>query len=194
MPFYPTFVEEDGTQQRQWDVYSRLMKERILFLQGQVEQNMANHLVASLLLLDSQSNKDITLYVNSPGGSVNDGLAIYDTMNLIKSKVHTVVVGQAASMGSFLAMSGEKGHRYMLPSATHMVHQPSTAAQGMVSDIAITFNESNRLKDYLTAKYVKNTKKSKTELVKMMDRDTYLTAEECLDIGLCDHIMANEKI
>ena len=198
MPF-PTFVEEDKSGTKSWDVYSRMMKDRIVFLQGEVEENMANHLVAQLLLLDSQSNTPIQMYVNSPGGSVTQGLAIYDTMKLIKSDVHTIVIGQAASMGSLLAQAGNK--RYITANARHMIHRVSSGTGGTSGSIHIQelefedakrrLEESKKLNERLTQIYVNHNTKGKTydELYEIMKFDTYLSAAEALEFGLVDEVI-----
>ena len=163
MPLVPIVVESESKGERSYDIYSRLMKDRIIMMQGVVEDNMANLIVAQMLYLESvNSEKPIKLYVNSPGGSVTAGLAIYDTMQFVKAPVHTMVMGQACSMGSFLAQAGEPGHRMLLPNARTMIHQPSGGAEGMASDIEIRFKEIQYLKENLTKLYVKQNTAGKT--------------------------------
>ena len=185
-------VEQESRGERSWDIYSRLMKDRIIMLNGPVEDNMANVIVAQMLYLESENpDKTINLYINSPGGAVTAGLAIYDTMQYIKADVKTIVMGQACSMGSFLAQAGEAGHRMMLPHARHMIHQPSGGARGMASDIEISYNEIMHYKKMLTELYVKHNTKGKTfdDFTKDMDRDTFMSTQEALDYGLIDRIV-----
>ena len=192
MPLIPMVVEQEARGERSYDIYSRLLKDRIVMLNGPVEDNGANVIVAQLLFLESENpDKDINLYINSPGGAVTAGLAIYDTMQYIKSDVRTIVMGQACSMGSFLAQAGEAGHRMMLPHARHMIHQPSGGARGMASDIEISYNEIMHYKKMLTELYVKHNTKGKTfdDFTKDMDRDTFMSAQEALDYGLIDKIV-----
>jgi len=189
---YPAYIEKDRNGEKAYDVYSRMMKDRIVFLTGVVDEDMANHLVASLLLLESQNNKaPIYMYVNSPGGAIVHGMAIYDTMQLIQSPVHTIVFGQACSMGSFLAQAGEKGHRMILPHARTMIHQPSGGASGMQSDIEIQYKEITKMKHMLTELYVEHNTRGKTyeEFERDMDRDTFLSAEETVEYGLADEVI-----
>lgn len=189
---YPAYIEKDRNGEKAYDVYSRMMKDRIVFLTGVVDEDMANHLVASLLLLESQNDKSpIFMYVNSPGGAIVHGMAIYDTMQLIKSPVHTIVFGQACSMGSFLAQAGEKGFRKILPHARTMIHQPSGGASGMQSDIEIQYKEITKMKQMLTELYVQHNTKGKTyeEFERDMDRDTFLSAEETVAYGLADEVI-----
>ena len=198
---YPAFVESTKDGEKSWDVYSRMMKDRIVFLQGQVEENMANHLVAQLLLLESQSNAPINMYVNSPGGLVTEGLAIYDTMQFIKAPVNTIVIGQAASMGSLLAQAGT-GKRYITPNARHMVHRVSSGTGGTSGSIHVQelefedarrrLEESKKLNEKLTKIYERHNTKGKTfeELHETMKFDTYLSADEALEFGLVDEIIS----
>jgi len=198
---YPAFVESTKDGEKSWDVYSRMMKDRIVFLQGQVEENMANHLVAQLLLLESQSNNPINMYVNSPGGMVTEGLAIYDTMQFIKAPVNTIVIGQAASMGSLLAQAGT-GKRYITQNARHMVHRVSSGTGGTSGSIHVQelefedarrrLEESKKLNEKLTKIYERHNSKGKTfeELHETMKFDTYLSADEALEFGLVDEIIS----
>jgi ATP-dependent Clp protease protease subunit len=185
-------VESTSKGERAFDIYSRLLKERIIMLNGPVEDHMANLIVAQLLFLESEDpNKDISLFINSPGGVVTAGLSIYDTMQFIKPNVATYVMGQACSMGSFLANAGAPGKRFMLPNARHMIHQPSGGARGMASDIEISYKEIMHIKKRLTELYVKHNTKGKTyeEFERDMDRDKFMSAEEALDYGLIDKII-----
>jgi ATP-dependent Clp protease protease subunit len=192
MTLVPMVVESTSKGERAFDIYSRLLKERIIMLNGPVEDHMANLIVAQLLFLESEDpNKDISLFINSPGGVVTAGLSIYDTMQFIKPNVATYVMGQACSMGSFLANAGAPGKRFMLPNARHMIHQPSGGARGMASDIEISYKEIMHIKKRLTELYVKHNTKGKTyeEFERDMDRDKFMSAEEALDYGLIDKII-----
>jgi ATP-dependent Clp protease protease subunit len=185
-------VESTSKGERAFDIFSRLLKERIIMLNGPVEDNMANVVVAQMLFLESEDpSKDINLFVNSPGGVVTAGLAIYDTIQFIKPDVATYVMGQACSMGSFLANAGAPGKRFMLPNARHMIHQPSGGARGMASDIEISYNEIMHIKRRLTELYVKHNTRGKTyeEFEKDMDRDRFMSAEEAVEYGLVDKII-----
>ncbi|SFG18248.1 ATP-dependent Clp protease proteolytic subunit ClpP [Novosphingobium sp. CF614] len=185
----PMVVEQTSRGERSFDIYSRLLRERIVFVTGQVEDHMASLIVAQLLFLESENpSKDISMYINSPGGVVTAGMAIHDTMQYIKPRVSTVCIGQAASMGSFLLAAGEPGMRIALPNARIMVHQPSGGAQGMASDIEIQAREILRMRKRLNDLYVKYTGKMLDEIEKAMDRDTFLEAEEALTFGLVDKV------
>jgi len=191
MTLVPMVVESTSKGERAYDIYSRLLKERIVMLNGPVEDNMANVVVAQLLFLESENpDKEISLFINSPGGVITAGMAIYDTMQFIKCDVATYVMGQACSMGSFLAQAGTAGKRHMLPYARHMIHQPSGGSRGMQSDIEIQYKEITKMKTILTELYVKHNSKGKTyaEFERDMDRDTFLSAEEALAYGLLDKI------
>lgn len=194
----PIVVEKRGDGERSYDIYSRLLRDRILILDTEVSNHSASLIVAQLLFLESEdSGMPINFYINSPGGSVTAGMSIYDTMQFIKSPVHTYVLGQAASMGSFLAQAGEPGHRFIMPNARHMVHQPSGGAKGMASDIEIAYKEIQRIKEDLTNLYVLHNSAGKTydELAKDMDRDTWLNAAQSIEYGLADKIVSKrEKI
>jgi ATP-dependent Clp protease protease subunit len=188
----PMVVEKTGQGERAFDIFSRLLNERIVFLNGGVDDVSSNLIVAQILHLESQdSEKDIHFYINSPGGVITSGMAIYDVMQFIKPDVCTYVMGQACSMGSFLAQAGTPGKRFMLPHARHMIHQPSGGARGMQSDIAIQYQEITKMKDMLTKLYVKHNTAGKTyaEFERDMDRDTFMSAEEALAYGLCDKIV-----
>jgi len=192
MPLVPMVVEQEAGGERSYDIYSKLLKERIVMLNGPVEDVTANLIVAQLLYLESENaDKDIFFYINSPGGVITSGMAIYDTMQFIKPKVQTIVMGQACSMGSFLAQAGSPGLRKMLPHARHMIHQPSGGTRGMASDIEIQFREIQHFKKMLTDLYVKHNSAGKTfeDFDKDMDRDTFMSAEEALAYGLVDEII-----
>jgi ATP-dependent Clp protease protease subunit len=187
----PVVVEQSARGERSFDIYSRLLRERIIFITGQVEDHMASTIVAQLLFLESENpSKDISMYINSPGGVVTAGLAIYDTMQYIRPKVSTVCIGQACSMGSFLLAAGEPGMRVALPSARIMIHQPSGGAQGMASDIEIQAREILRIRARMNDLYVKFTGRTLAEIETAMDRDTFLEAEEALKFGLIDKVFA----
>ncbi|NBC35835.1 ATP-dependent Clp endopeptidase proteolytic subunit ClpP [Novosphingobium sp. FSY-8] len=186
----PVVVEQSSRGERSFDIYSRLLRERIIFVTGQVEDHMAATIVAQLLFLESENpSKDISMYINSPGGVVTAGLAIYDTMQYIKPKVSTVCIGQACSMGSFLLAAGEPGMRVALPSARIMIHQPSGGAQGMASDIEIQAREILRIRKRMNDLYVKFTGRTLEEIESAMDRDTFLEADEALKFGLIDKVV-----
>ncbi len=185
----PVVVEQSSRGERSFDIYSRLLRERIIFVTGEVEDHMASVIVAQLLFLESENpSKDISMYINSPGGVVTAGLAIHDTMQYIRPRVSTVCIGQACSMGSFLLASGEPGMRIALPQARIMVHQPSGGARGMASDIEIQAREILRLRKRLNELYAKYTGKSVPEIDVALDRDTWLDAEEAKDFGLVDKV------
>jgi len=193
--FVPSVIEKNSHGERAYDLYSRLLKDRIIILDTDVNNHSASLVVAQMLFLESEnSSLPINFYINSPGGSVMDGLSIYDTMQFIKSPVHTIVMGQACSMGSFLANAGEAGHRYILPNARHMIHQPSGGARGMASDIAISYHEIEYLKKKLTQLYVHHNSKNKTyeDFERDMDRDKFMSAQEALDYGLVDSIVTKK--
>lgn len=192
MNLVPIVIEKTGSGERAFDIFSRLLSERIVFLNGAVDDNSSNLIVAQILHLESaDSEKDIHFYVNSPGGVITSGMAIYDVMQFVKPDVCTYVMGQACSMGSFLAQAGTPGKRYMLPHARHMIHQPSGGARGMQSDIAIQYQEITKMKEMLTKLYVKHNTAGKTyeQFEKDMDRDTFMSAEEALEYGLIDKIV-----
>jgi ATP-dependent Clp protease protease subunit len=187
----PVVVESTSRGERSFDIFSRLLRERIVFVTGQVEDTMASLIVAQLLFLESENSQDISMYINSPGGVVTAGMAIHDTMQYIKPKVRTVCIGQAASMGSFLLAAGEPGMRVALPNARIMVHQPSGGARGMASDIEIQAKEILRIRTRMNDLYAKYTGKTLTEIEKAMDRDTFLEAEEALAFGIVDKVFAH---
>ena len=188
----PMVVEQTARGERAFDIYSRLLKERIIFLTGPVFDQMSALVCAQLLFLESDNpSKDISFYINSPGGVVSAGLAIYDTMQYIRSPVSTVCIGQAASMGSLLLCSGAKGKRYALPNARVMVHQPSGGAQGQASDIEIQAREILTLRKRLNEIYVRHTGQDLTAIQDKLERDTYMSAEEALAFGLVDQVVEN---
>jgi ATP-dependent Clp protease protease subunit len=185
-------IEKTSTGERAFDIYSRLLNERIVFLNGPVEDHSANIIVAQFLHLESQdSDKDIHFYINSPGGVVTAGMSIYDTMQFIKPNVCTYVMGQACSMGSLLAQAGAPGKRFILPNARHMIHQPSGGAGGQATDMEIQVKEILKMKKSLTEIYVKHNNKGKTyeQLIQDMERDKFMSAEESLEYGLVDAIV-----
>ena len=189
----PVIIEKESRGERSYDIYSRLLKDRIIMLDTDVNSTSASLIVAQMLFLESTApGKPINFYINSPGGSVTAGMSIYDTMQFIKSPVHTTVMGIAASMGSFLAMAGEKGKRAIPPHARHMIHQPSGGASGMASDVEIQYKELQYWKETLTDIYVKHTGVDKDKIAKDMDRDFFMSAKESIDYGLAD-IIAEKK-
>jgi ATP-dependent Clp protease protease subunit len=185
----PVVVEQSSRGERSFDIYSRLLRERIIFVTGEVEDHMASVIVAQLLFLESENpSKDISMYINSPGGVVTAGLAIHDTMQYIKPKVSTVCMGQACSMGSFLLAAGEPGMRIALPNARIMVHQPSGGARGMASDIEIQAREILRMRQRMNELYVQYTGRTLEEIEKALDRDNFLEAHEAKEFGLVDRV------
>ena len=188
----PMVVEQTSRGERSFDIYSRLLKERVIFLVGGVDDQSANLVIAQMLFLESENpEKDIHLYINSPGGSVSAGLGIYDTMNFIKPDVSTMCIGMAASMGAFLLSSGAKGKRFALPNSRVMIHQPSGGAQGMASDIEIRAREILLLRAQLNQIMAKNTGQPLERLERDTDRDTFFSAQESLDYGLIDRVMTS---
>jgi len=186
----PMVVEQTTRGERAYDIYSRLLKERIIFLVGPVNDNVASIITAQLLFLESESpKKEISFYINSPGGLVTAGLGIYDTMQYIKSSVSTLCIGQASSMGSFLLAAGEKGKRFSLPNSRIMVHQPSAGFQGQATDIEIHANEIISLKKRLNTIYAKHTKKSEEKIKEALERDKFMSPEEAKEFGLIDKVV-----
>ncbi|GCL61531.1 MAG TPA: ATP-dependent Clp endopeptidase proteolytic subunit ClpP [Piscinibacter sp.] len=187
----PIVIEQSGRGERAYDIYSRLLRERIIFLVGPVNDATANLVVAQMLFLESENpDKDIFLYINSPGGSVSAGLSIYDTMNFIKPDVSTLCMGMAASMGSFLLMAGAKGKRISLPNAKIMIHQPSGGAQGQATDIEITAREILKTREQLNRIYADRTGQSFEKIAADMERDYYMSPEEAKTYGLIDQVIA----
>ena len=192
MALIPMVVEQTDRGERSYDIYSKLSEERIVFITGEINDALANTVVAQLLYLEAKdSDKDINIYINSPGGSVSAGLAIYDTMNFIKCDVSTICIGLAASMGAFLLSGGTKGKRYSLPNGEIMIHQPLGGAQGQASDIEIQAKHILQIKEKLNSIIAKNTGKPLEQVEKDTDRDNYLTAEDALEYGLIDKIFYN---
>ena len=190
----PMVIEQTAKGERSFDIYSRLLKENVIFLVGQVEDHMANLIVAQMLFLEAENpEKDIFLYINSPGGSVTAGMAIYDTMNFIKPDVSTVCIGQAASMGAFLLSGGAKGKRYCLPNSRVMIHQPLGGFQGQASDFEIHAKEILSIKEKLNRLMADHTDRPYDDLARDTDRDNFLSAQESLDYGLIDHIMKSRN-
>jgi len=190
MPLVPMVIEQTGKGERSYDIYSRLLKERIIFLHEPIDDNIANLVISQLLFLEAEdSERDIYLYINSPGGVVTAGMAIYDTMQFIKSKVSTICMGQAASMGAFLLAAGEEGKRYALPNARIMIHQPLGGAQGQAADIEIQAKEIIRIKKFLNEILAKRTNQSIKKIEKDTDRDFFMSAEEAKTYGLIDEVI-----
>lgn len=194
MNLVPTVIEQSSRGERAYDIYSRLLKDRIIMLSGPIEDEMANSIVAQLLFLDAQdSTKDIYLYINSPGGVVTSGMAIYDTMNFIKSDVQTIVIGMAASMASVLVSSGTKGKRFGLPHSQVLIHQPSGGAQGQQTEIEIAATEILKTRKMINEILAKNSGQPIEKINRDTERDHYLTAQEAVDYGLLDGIMENNS-
>lgn len=193
MSLVPMVIEKTSTGERAFDIYSRLLKERIVMLEGEVHDQMANLIVAQLLYLEADnSTQSITLFINSPGGSITAGMAIYDTMQFVKCPVATYVMGQACSMGSLLAQAGAAGQRFILPNARHMIHQPSGGARGQATDMEIQVREILEMKKSLTNIYVKHNSRGKTydEFARDMERDNFMSAQQAVDYGLADSIVS----
>jgi ATP-dependent Clp protease protease subunit len=190
----PTVIETTGRGERAYDIYSRLLRDRIIFVSGTIEDHMANLIVAQLLFLEAEdAEKDIFMYINSPGGVVTSGMGIYDTMNHIKPDVQTICVGQAASMGSFLLSAGAKGKRSALPHARIMIHQPSGGAQGQATDIVIQAEEIVRIKRTLNEVLAKNCGKTVKEIETDTERDNFMTADESVKYGIIDKVIHSTK-
>jgi len=190
MSYIPYVVEQTGRGERSYDIYSRLLKDRIIMLSGEVNDQVASTIVAQLLFLEAQDpDKDIYFYINSPGGVITSGLSMYDTMNYIKPDIVTICMGQAASMGAFLLSSGTPGKRYALPNARIMIHQPSGGAQGQSTDIQIQAEEIQRLKDSLNEIMAKNCGKKAKQLEKDTERDNFMSSEEAMEYGLIDKVL-----
>jgi len=190
----PMVIDQKGNGERSYDIYSRLLEDRIIFLNGEIDDAVANTVIAEMIYLEGKNpDKDIFLYINSPGGSVSAGMAIYDTMNYIKCDVSTICVGLAASMGAFLLSSGAKGKRFALPNSEIMIHQPLGGAQGQASDIAIQARHIQHTKEKLNKILSENTGKSLKTIEKDTDRDNYMTADEAKEYGLVDRIFVTRK-
>ncbi len=191
MSYIPYVVEQTGRGERSYDIYSRLLKDRIIMLSGEVNDQVASTIVAQLLFLEAQDpDKDIFFYINSPGGVITSGLSMYDTMNYIKPDIVTICMGQAASMGAFLLSAGTKGKRYALPHARIMIHQPSGGAQGQSTDIQIQAQEIQRLKDTLNQIMAENCGKKAKQLEKDTERDNFMSAKEAVEYGLIDKVLS----
>ena len=185
----PTVIEKSSMGERAYDIYSRLLKNRIIILSGEINDDSANIVIAELLYLDSISNDDISIYINSPGGSITSGMAIYDTMNLIKSDVSTICVGMAASMAAFLLSCGKKGKRYCLPNSEVMIHQPLGGVNGQATEIDIVAKRIINLRSKINSILAKNTKRNIKQIEKDTDRDYYMDANTALDYGIIDKIL-----
>jgi len=197
MSLVPIVVETTSKGERSYDIYSRLMRDRVILLEGEVHDQMANLIVAQLLFLESEdSNKDISMYINSPGGSVTAGMAIYDAMQFVRPDVQTIVMGQACSMGSLLAQAGAKDKRFILPNARHMIHQPSGGARGQATDMLIQVEEILAMKKSLTQIYVDHNSAGKTfeDLSKDMERDFFMSASDAVAYGLADKVLQKRNI
>jgi len=195
MALVPMVIEQSSRGERSYDIYSRLLKERVIFLVGQVEEHMANLIVAQLLFLESENpDKDIHLYINSPGGSVTAGMAIYDTMQFIKCDVSTMCIGQAASMGALLLTGGTKGKRYCLPNSRMMIHQPLGGFQGQASDIEIHAREILTLKDKLNQIMAEHTGQAMDIIAADTDRDNFLSAQSSVEYGLVDKVISQREV
>ena len=191
----PTVIEQEGRFERAYDIYSRLLRDRIIFLGDDVNEHTANLVVAQILFLENQDpNKDIILYINSPGGSVYDAMAVYDTMQFVKSDIQTVGIGMQASAAAFLLSSGTKGKRFLLPHATVMIHQPSSGTRGKVTDQEIDLREALRVKKMLEEIMVKNTGQKLEKIHTDMERDFWMTAQEAVKYGLVDKVIDNRKL
>jgi ATP-dependent Clp protease protease subunit len=194
MPLIPVVIEQTSKGERSYDIFSRLLKDRIIVLEGPIEEHSASVIVAQLLFAESQApERDITIYINSPGGLVTAGMAIYDTMQYIQCDIQTIVMGQACSMGSLLASAGTKGKRLILPHARHMIHQPLGGASGQATDVQIQANELLRWKSELTQVYQKHTGQPLEKLQADMERDNFMTAEQAVAYGLADKVVTTRE-
>ena len=189
MNLIPTVIEKSNMGERAYDIYSRLLKDRIIILSGEIDDNLANSIVAQLLYLDSINNDTINLYINSPGGSITAGMAIYDTMNFIKSDVSTICIGMAASMAAFLLSSGKKGKRFCLPNSEVMIHQPLGGAQGQATEIKIAAERILKLKNKLNTILAKNTGKSLKQIERDTERDNFMDSNEAFEYGIVDKVL-----
>ena len=192
MNLIPMIVDKEQNGERSYDIFSRLLKNRIILLTGEIDDNLASSIVAQILYLDSLNNDDISIYINSPGGSVTAGMAIYDTINFIKSDVSTICLGMAASMGAFLLSSGTKGKRYILPNAEVMIHQPLGGAQGQATEIKIAAEHILKLRDKLNNILSKNTNQSLDRIKEDTERDNFMDSKEALEYGIVDKIIEKE--
>lgn len=189
MNLVPVVIEKSNLGERSYDIYSRLLKDRIIILNGEIDDNTSNSIVAQLLYLDSLNNEDISIYINSPGGSITSGMAIYDTMNYIKSDVSTICIGISASMSAFILACGTRGKRYILPNSEVMIHQPLGGAQGQATDIKIAADRIIRLKERLNTILAKKTGKSLKQIANDTERDNFMTSNEALNYGIVDKII-----
>lgn len=193
MNIVPTIIERSNNGEKVYDIYSRLLKDRIIMLSGEINDANSNIIVSELLYLDSINNDDISIYINSPGGSVTAGMAIYDTMNFIKSDVSTICIGMAASMAAFLLSSGKKGKRYCLPNSEVMIHQPLGGAEGQATEIKIAAERILKLKDKLNKLLSNNTNQNIKKVSEDTERDYFLNAEEALNYGIVDEVLKKES-
>lgn len=193
MSLVPVIVEKEINGERSYDIFSKLLKERIILLSGEIDDNLANTIVAELLYLDSLNNEDISIYINSPGGSITAGMAIYDTMNFVKSDVSTICIGMAASMGAFLLSCGTKGKRYSLPNSEIMIHQPLGGAQGQATEIKIAAERILKSRDKLNEILSKNTGQDIEIISRDTERDNFMESDEALKYGLIDKIIENKN-
>ena len=193
MALVPSVVEKSSDGERAYDIYSRLLRDRIIMLSGEIDDNLANSVVAQLLYLDSINHDTISLYINSPGGSITAGMAIYDTMNYVKSKVSTICIGMGASMAAFLLSCGQKGLRYALPNSEVMIHQPLGGAQGQATEIKIAAEHILKLKERINKILSKNTGQDLEKIQNDTERDYFLSADEALDYGLIDKVIEKEQ-
>ena len=192
MNLVPMIVDKEGSGERSYDIFSRLLKNRIILLSGEIDDSLANSVVAQLLFLDSLNHDDISIYINSPGGSVTAGMAIYDTMNFVKSDVSTICLGMAASMAAFLLSSGEKGKRYVLPNAEVMIHQPLGGASGQATEIKIAAEHILKLRDKLNKILANNTNQKIETIQKDTERDNFMDSKEALEYGIVDKVIEKE--
>lgn len=193
MSLVPIVIDRENNSERSYDIFSRLLKERIILLNGEINDNLASSIIAELLYLDSISNDDISIYINSPGGSITSGMAIYDTMNLVNSDISTICVGMAASMGAFLLSSGTKGKRYALPNAEIMIHQPLGGAEGQATEIKIAAERILKSRDKLNKILSENTGKDIKIIEKDTERDNFMDSDEALNYGIVDKIITKNK-
>lgn len=193
MSLVPVIVEKEINGERSYDIFSKLLKERIILLSGEIDDNLANTIVAELLYLDSLNNEDISIYINSPGGSITAGMAIYDTMNFVKSDISTICIGMAASMGAFLLSCGAKGKRYSLPNSEIMIHQPLGGAQGQATEIKIAAERILKSRDKLNKILSKNTGQDIEIISRDTERDNFMESDEALKYGLIDKIIENKN-
>ena len=193
MNLIPTVIEKSSNGERAFDIYSRLLNDRIIMLSGEIDDDLANSVIAQILYLDSLNNDDIYIYINSPGGSITSGMAIYDTMQFVKSDVSTTCVGMCASMAAFLLSSGKKGKRYILPNAEVMIHQPLGGAKGQATEIKIAAERILKLRDKLNKMLAKHTNQTLKKIEKDTERDNFMSSEEALNYGIVDKLL-NKKV